>query len=175
MLRCVVCRSLSLFGYSLSKDAAVCQCFVVCYSVLQRVAVRYNVQSHPGTKNNRKDLGSAFLGSHWWSQHPACQLCFYKPLRNGHHIQRVSTPPVESLTLDKEDRFLKTDFRWGGPICETDFWYKEDTNPVSRNHQEPAQIAASGFLKHSEETGQIADCSVSMAVFMSRDATVIRT
>jgi len=34
-----------------------------------------------------------FLSTHWWSKHPACQRCFYKPLRNCHPSQRVSTPP----------------------------------------------------------------------------------
>jgi len=55
---------------------------------------------------------------------------------------------------------------------EDQFFDKEDQNPVSINHQETAQIAASGFLKHSEETGPISDCSFYLAVSTSWDATV---
>jgi len=45
------------------------------------------------------DPAIVFLSTHWWSQHPACQRCFYKPLRNCHPSQQISTPPVEILTL----------------------------------------------------------------------------
>jgi len=59
-------------------------------------------------------------------------------------------------SFDKEDRFFE----------------KEDRNAVSTNHSETAQIAASGFRKHSEETGPSPDRSCYLAVSMSRDATV---
>ena len=58
--------------------------------------------SIPGHRKHINDPASVFLsrsGTHWWSQHPACQRCFYKPLRNCHPSQRVSTPLVETLTL----------------------------------------------------------------------------
>jgi len=42
------------------------------------------------------------------------------------------------------------------------------------NHQETAQIAASGFLKKGQETGQIPGCSFYLPAFMSRDATVVQ-
>jgi len=47
----------------------------------------------PGHKNYDFDPASVFRSTHWWRQHPACQRCFYKPLRNCHPSQRVSTPP----------------------------------------------------------------------------------
>jgi len=43
---------------------------------------------------------------------------------------------------------------------------------VSTNHQETAQIAASGFLKKVQENGQIPGCSFYLPVFMSRNPTV---
>ena len=36
----------------------------------------------PGHRNHVFDPASVFLSTHWWSQHPACQRCFYKPFRN---------------------------------------------------------------------------------------------
>jgi len=44
---------------------------------------------------------ACLLSTHWWSQHPACQRCFYDLLRNcrWHPSQRVITSPVETLTL----------------------------------------------------------------------------
>jgi len=78
----------------------------------------------PGHRNHRNDPASVFLSTHWWSQHPACQRCFYKPLRNCHPSQRVSTPPVETLIFHKEDLFLirKTDFWNRFLIGNTYFW-----------------------------------------------------
>jgi len=52
-------------------------------------------------RNHRNDPASEFLSTHWWSQHPACQRCFYQPFRNFHPSQQVSTPPVETLTLGR--------------------------------------------------------------------------
>ena len=69
--------------------------------------------------------------------------------------------------FDKEYAYLR-------PIFDKEdrFFDKKDNNPVSINPQETAQIAASGFLKHIEETGPIPDCSFYLAVFMSQDAAV---
>ena len=58
-----------------------------------------NIQGHPGHRNHVLDPASEFLSTHWWSQQPACQRCFYKPLRNCQPSQRVSTPPVETRIL----------------------------------------------------------------------------
>jgi len=52
-----------------------------------------------GHINHVFDPARVFLSTHWWSQHPACQRCFYIPLRNCHPSQQVSTPHVETLTL----------------------------------------------------------------------------
>ena len=71
------------------------------------------------------------------------------------------------LIFDKEYRFSRTIFD-----KEVRLFDKEDRNPVSINHQTSAQIAASGFLKYSEETGPIPDCSFYLALSMSRDANV---
>jgi len=38
----------------------------------------------PGHRNRFLDPASEFLSTHWWSQNPACQRCFYKPLKNCH-------------------------------------------------------------------------------------------
>jgi len=38
----------------------------------------------PGHRNHFFDPASEFLSTHWWSQNPACQRCFYKPLKNCH-------------------------------------------------------------------------------------------
>ena len=38
----------------------------------------------PGHRNRFFDPASEFLSTHWWSQNPACQRCFYKPLTNCH-------------------------------------------------------------------------------------------
>ena len=74
----------------------------------------------PGHRNHRHDPASVFRSTHWWSQHPACQRCFYKPSRNCHPSQRVSTPPVETLIFDKDYPFLKTRFF----IINTYFWVR---------------------------------------------------
>ena len=55
---------------------------------------------------------------------------------------------------------------------EDRFFDKADQTQVSVNHYETTQIAVSGFLKHSEETGPIPDCSFYLAVSTYRDATV---
>ena len=47
----------------------------------------------PRARNHGFDPASVFLSTHWWSQHPACQRCFYKPWRNCPASQRVSTSP----------------------------------------------------------------------------------
>jgi len=47
----------------------------------------------PGHRNHVFKPASVFLSTNRWSQHPACQRCVYKPLRNCHHRQRVSTLP----------------------------------------------------------------------------------
>ena len=49
---------------------------------------------------------------------------------------------------------------------------KKDRNPVAINHEETVQIAVNWFLKHSEETGPISECTFYLAVSMSLDATV---
>ena len=59
----------------------------------------YKYRVVPGHRNRRNDPASEFLSIHWWSQHPACQRCFYQPLRNCHPSQQVSTLPVETLPL----------------------------------------------------------------------------
>jgi len=38
----------------------------------------------PGNRNRFFDPASEFLSTHWWSQNPACQRCFYKPFKNCH-------------------------------------------------------------------------------------------
>ena len=38
----------------------------------------------PAHRNHFFDPASEFLSTPWWSQNPACQRCFYKPLRNCH-------------------------------------------------------------------------------------------
>jgi len=53
----------------------------------------------PGHRNHRSDPASELQRTHWWRQHPTCQHCLYQPLRNCHPSQRVSTSPVETLTL----------------------------------------------------------------------------
>jgi len=62
----------------------------------------------------------------------------------------------------------KTDFRRRNFAQEDRFvrqiFDKADTISVSIHLQETAQITASGFLKHSEETGLIPDCSFYLAV-----------
>jgi len=55
--------------------------------------------SIPAHRNHTFDPATVFLSTHWWSQHPACQRCFYKPLKNYYPSQRVFTPPVETLPL----------------------------------------------------------------------------
>ena len=59
----------------------------------------YRVVMGLGHRNHWNDPASEFLSTHWWSQHPACQRCFYQPLRKCHPSQRLSTPPVETPTL----------------------------------------------------------------------------
>ena len=49
--------------------------------------------------NHVFDPASVFLSTHWWSQHPDWQRCFYKLLTNCKFNQQVSAPPVETLTL----------------------------------------------------------------------------
>jgi len=44
-----------------------------------RERARYRVI--PGHSNHVFDPASVLLSTHWSSQHPACQHCFYKPLR----------------------------------------------------------------------------------------------
>jgi len=80
-----------------------------------------------GHKNHRNDPASVFLSTHWWSQHPACQRCFYKPLINCHSSQRVCTPSVETLIFHEQFLFFlsKSDFWWGRPICEDRFFTKK--------------------------------------------------
>jgi len=96
------------------------------------------------------------VSTKWWSQHPACQRCFYKPFRNCHPSRRVSTPPVETLIFDKEDPFLIQIFdkehSFLSPIFDKEdrFFDKEDWNPVCTNHRKTAQIAASGFLNKAQ-------------------------
>jgi len=68
----------------------------VAFSV-ESVILSYRVV--PGHRNHFFDPASVFSSTHWWSQHPACQRCFYKPLRNYHPSQRVSNPP-ETLTKE---------------------------------------------------------------------------
>jgi len=48
--------------------------------------ISYPGSSVPGhrLRNHLNDPASVFLSTHWWSQHPACQRCFYRPLRNCH-------------------------------------------------------------------------------------------
>jgi len=38
----------------------------------------------PGHRNHLNDPASEFLSTHWWRQNPACQRCFYKPLKSCH-------------------------------------------------------------------------------------------
>jgi len=40
--------------------------------------------THPGHTNRFFDPASEFLSTHRWIQNPACQRCFYKPLKNCH-------------------------------------------------------------------------------------------
>jgi len=63
------------------------RCFFHKISDSQKWGVYSRVQAH---RNHGFDPASVFLSTHWWSQHPACQCCFYKPLRNCHPSQRVS-------------------------------------------------------------------------------------
>jgi len=87
--------SLDWFEVDLMCSCGVLQCVAVCCSVLQ-CGLRYS--SIPGHRNHLNDPASMFINTHWWSQHPTCQHCFYKPSRNCHPSQRVSSP-VETLTL----------------------------------------------------------------------------
>jgi len=45
-----------------------------------------------GHRNHLNDPASVFLSTHRWSQHPACQRCFYKPLINCH-------PPSQQVSV----------------------------------------------------------------------------
>jgi len=75
--------------------------------------------------------------------------------------------------FDQEDQFLRLIFDaehlFLKPIFDKEDWFFDKEDPVSINHWETTQIAASGFLKHSEETGPIPDCSFYLVVSMSRD------
>jgi len=61
-------------------------CYSSCPSTLSLTRVI------PGQRPHVLDPASVFLSTHWWSQNPACQRCFCKPLRKCHPSQRVSTP-----------------------------------------------------------------------------------
>jgi len=43
-------------------------------------------------KSHVCDPACMFLSTHWWSQHPACQSCFYKPLRNCNPSEFLHPP-----------------------------------------------------------------------------------
>jgi len=53
------------------------------YIIFQYIQIcQYRVV--PGHRNHLNDPASEFLSTHWWSQNPACQRCFYKQLKNCH-------------------------------------------------------------------------------------------
>jgi len=74
-----------------------CSNLFICRSTHARSTVAHIQQfiwyhkphsTDPGHWNRSFDPASEFLSTHWWSQNPACQCCFYKPLKNCHPASR---------------------------------------------------------------------------------------
>jgi len=95
---CSLSKSLTLLAPPAAPGAWVANQEWIC-----RSPIELEVKDHrdppyswvPVHRNHSFDPASVpvFLSTHWWSQHPACQRCFYKPVRNCLPNQRVSTPP----------------------------------------------------------------------------------
>jgi len=73
--------------------STICIYMYICMYVCMCICIHVNVCHHysrvPGQRNHWNDPASEFLSAHWWSQHPACQRCFYQPLKNCHPSQRI--------------------------------------------------------------------------------------
>ena len=62
--------------------------------------------SIPAHRNHVFDPARVFLSTHWWSQHPACQRYFYKPLT----IQKLPPQPASFYTPRRNFNFVVGDF-----------------------------------------------------------------
>ena len=63
-----------------------------CLESMTDSGAAHSDTSIQGHSNHLNDPASVFLSTHRWSQHPACQRCFYKPLINCH-------PPSQQVSV----------------------------------------------------------------------------